>query len=80
MSGADYEDDSEDRGGTHPERAARYWKKAARAYKQACSADTAETKKLYMQIAMAWATLASEMERMPLPAWGAGNLHTDRSH
>lgn len=52
---------------TPPERAALYWKKAANAYKQACSAESPEAKSLYMQIAMAWATLADEMERSPLP-------------
>jgi hypothetical protein len=79
MSGEFHDDDTED-GGTPPERAVRYWKKAARSYKQACSADNPETKKLYMQIAMAWATLASEMERAPSPGWDAPEQHASRSH
>ena len=45
------------------ERTARYWQKAATAYQTACSADTPEVKKLYMEIAMSWATLANELER-----------------
>jgi hypothetical protein len=60
-------DDEDARGWTPAERASLYWKKAANAYKQACSAESPEAKKLYMQIAMAWATLADEMERTPLP-------------
>ena len=60
-------DEDDAHGFTTPERAALYWKKAANAYRQACSAESAEAKKLYMQIAMAWATLADEMERSPLP-------------
>jgi len=54
-------------GYTPRERAAFYWKKAANAYQQACHAESPEAKKLYMQIAMAWATLADEMERSPVP-------------
>ena len=62
-------DNEEDGSGgyTAPERAALYWKKAANAYRQACHAESPEAKKLYMQIAMAWGTLADEMERSPLP-------------
>jgi len=47
------------------ERIARYWKKAAEAYRQACSAKSDEAKSLYIQMAMVWATLAHELERAP---------------
>jgi len=59
--------DDDGAGYTPPQRAALYWKKAANAYQQACHAESPEAKKLYMQIAMAWATLADEMERAPVP-------------
>jgi hypothetical protein len=44
------------------DRAARYWKKAAEMYKLACHADSEEVKKLYIQMAMSWATIANELE------------------
>ena len=68
-------DQEDGHGFTPPERAALYWKKAANAYKQACSAESPEAKKLYMQIAMAWATLADEMERAPLPSRHVRDLY-----
>ena len=66
-------EDEDGQGYTLPERVASYWKKAANAYKQACSADSPEAKALYMQIAMAWATLADEIERRPLPLHQVGD-------
>ena len=48
------------------ERVGRYWKNAARMYHSACICDAAETKQLYLQIAMAWAALASELEATPV--------------
>jgi hypothetical protein len=60
-------DDDESQSGASYERAGRYWKKAAGAYQQACHAESQEAKTLYMQVAMAWATLADEMERTPVP-------------
>jgi hypothetical protein len=69
-------DSEEDGGGyTAPERAALYWKKAANAYRQACNAESPEAKRLYMQIAMAWGTLADEMERSPLPFRSTRDYH-----
>jgi hypothetical protein len=70
-------DSEEDGGGgyTPPERAALYWKKAANAYRQACHAESPEAKRLYMQIAMAWGTLADEMERSRLPFGSTRDYH-----
>jgi len=45
------------------ERSALYWKNSAKMYGQACSAESPEVKALFIQIAMAWATLADELER-----------------
>ena len=52
-------------GDTAPERAAHCWKKAADMYHHACTAESHEVKKLYIQVAMSWATMAHEMERDP---------------
>ena len=48
------------------ERVGRYWKNAARMYHSACTCDAEETKELYLQVAMAWAALASELEATPV--------------
>ena len=50
---------------TPAERAARYWKKAAESYHQACNADAPEVRQFYIQMAMASAALAAELERVP---------------
>ena len=47
------------------ERAARYWKSAADAYHRACNADALEVRQFYIQMAMASAALAAELERVP---------------
>jgi hypothetical protein len=47
------------------DRAARYWKRAAEMYSLACSAQTDEVKKLYIGVAMSWATMAHELEHSP---------------
>ena len=47
------------------ERVGRYWKNAARMYRLACLSDATESKDLYLQVAMAWAALASELEALP---------------
>jgi hypothetical protein len=47
------------------DRSARFWKKASEMYSQACTANSEEARALYMQIAMAWASLADEVERPP---------------
>jgi hypothetical protein len=52
------------------DRSSRYWKKASEFYRQACNASSEETKALYMQVAMAWAALADEVERPPEPPPG----------
>jgi hypothetical protein len=62
MGGSIPEDDSDD---APIERAARYWKRAAEMYSRACEAESDETKKLYMHLAMSWASLANELERVP---------------
>ena len=55
--------DPENAGDTALERAAHCWKKAADMYHHACTAESDEVKKLYIQVAMSWATMAHEMER-----------------
>jgi hypothetical protein len=55
------------------ERVGRYWKNAARMYHLACTSDAVETKDLYLQVAMAWAALASELEATPVPALQDGD-------
>jgi hypothetical protein len=51
------------------DRSARFWKRASEFYSQACTANSEEAKALYMQVAMAWAALAAEMERpVPVPS------------
>ena len=50
---------------TPAERAARYCKKAEQAYHQACNSDSPAVRQFYIQIAMAQAALAAELERVP---------------
>jgi hypothetical protein len=45
------------------DRSARFWKKASELYSQACTAQSPEAKAVYMEVAMAWAALAHEVER-----------------
>ena len=49
------------------DRSARLWKKASEMYSQACTAQSQEAKALYMEVAMAWAALADEVERPAAP-------------
>jgi hypothetical protein len=58
-------EDDDETGADPLDPAARYWKRAAKAYSQACSSDAPEVKKLYMQVAMAWSKLADEVSREP---------------
>ena len=59
--------DSEDHFDEAPaERAARYWKKAAILYHQACASEASEVRERYVQIAMSWAALATELENAPV--------------
>jgi len=50
---------------TPTERIGRCWKKAANMYHRACTSDSVEVRDFYMQIAMAWAAMATEFERAP---------------
>jgi len=50
---------------TPVERSARYWKKAANCYHQACTCETFEVRAACIDMAMAWAALAAELERAP---------------
>jgi len=45
------------------ERAARYWKRAAENYHEACTSKSYETRAIYIQVAMGWAALATDLER-----------------
>jgi hypothetical protein len=79
MAGGQLSDDDfypGDPGELPMERAARYWKKSANMYRLACTSDVKEAKELYMQVAMAWASLASELERAPVATTLDG--HTNR--
>ena len=51
---------------TLAERSARYWKKAATLYHQACTSEAPEVRAMYMEMAMAWAAMATELERAPV--------------
>ena len=52
---------------TPTERIGRCWKNAANMYHRACTSDSVEVRDFYMQIAMAWAAMADQFERTPLP-------------
>ncbi len=48
------------------ERSARYWKKAANMYHQACTSEAPEVRAMRMEMMMAWAAMATELERAPV--------------
>ena len=76
---ADYTPADDDSGDSALERAGYYWKKSATAYSRACNAESAEVKKLYMQLAMTWAALAKELERPQLKPVQDGLGHETRN-
>ena len=51
---------------TRSQRSAEFWRKAQEFFHRACGAQSDEGKALYMDVAKAWATIATELER-PLP-------------
>jgi len=60
---------------TRAQRVARYWKTAAGYYDQAWDCDTEEITDLYIQVAMCWAALATELERAPIAP--VSDVHAD---
>ena len=71
------EGDDLDSDQTPEARCARYWKKAARMYSLACSAEAPEVKGLYMRVAMSWAAMANELERGTITGQAAGSAPED---